>query len=88
MKTQSNKSKENSTTGRYLVDQELIWDSGAGFDVVSYKGHSDLLNGTMLNCKLKTGIKKGQVIPIDAKQLGVFSLKKWAEMRKRYDNVA
>lgn len=85
MKAYINETKIASLTNlNYQLGQELIWDSGAGFDVVTFKDHTDLLNGKMLSCCLKTGIMKGKVIPIEKHQLEEFSLNKWAEMRRKY----
>jgi len=85
MKTHKSNSNQNQELPTYKFGQELIWDSGAGFDVVTYKNKSNLFEGKMLECCMKTGIKKGRVIPIDSKELNVFTLKRWADMRKRYD---
>lgn len=84
MKTYDLQSKKTSTQNDYLKGQELIWDSGAGFDVVTYQGESTLFKGIMAFCQMKTGIKKGKVLPIGKDQLNVFSLKKWAELRVKY----
>lgn len=80
--------KNNQETKNFNSGQELIWDSGYGFDVVVYKNESNLFNNSMINCKMKTGIKKGNVIPVSKKQVNVFSLEKWAEMRRKYDKVS
>jgi hypothetical protein len=87
MKAYVNNSSKRQKEPLFRKDQELIWDSGAGFDVVSFKKTSKLFNGTWVECKLITGEKKGQVIPIEQEQLKEFSLKRWAEMRRRYDNA-
>jgi hypothetical protein len=79
--------KAGSTEPTYRKGQELIWDSGSGFDVVTYDGSMEMFEGKMISCKMKTGIRKGKVIPIDKKQLKVFSLPKWAEMRRKYDHA-
>ena len=86
MRTSNYKSAQKHT--HYQNGQELIWDSGAGFDVVVYQEGSTLFNGRMVACKMKTGIKRGSVIPIQVNQLSEFSLKKWAEMRTKYDKAA
>lgn len=85
MKAYVNQSRmAGSTKPAYEKGQELIWDSGSGFDVVTYDGSVELLDGKMTSCQMKTGIMKGKVIPIDKNQLNVFSLPKWAEMRRKY----
>ena len=85
MKTYVNETK---LAREYPQGQELIWDSGAGFDVVTYEGTTNLLNGKMAACKMKTGKFKGRVIPIEKQQLEQFSLKKWAEMRNKYPTAS
>jgi len=69
----------------FTQDQELIWDSGAGYDVATFKQKSSLFNGKWADCKMKTGESKGKVVPIDIKQLNEFTLERWSEMRRRYD---
>jgi len=87
MKAYINHAEVAEEKRRFENGQELIWDSGAGFDVVTYKGESKVLAGKMADCTLKTGELKGKIIPIDHTQLEEFSLPRWAEMRKRYNNV-
>ena len=84
MNTYNNKQNTNT----YNNGQELIWDSGYGFDVVVFKNESTLFSGSMIECKMKTGIKKGKVLPINKEQVNVFSLAKWAELRRKYDRVS
>jgi hypothetical protein len=88
MKAYHYQSKENENQNQFVNGQELIWDSGAGFDVVVYQEGNQLFNGRMVSCKMKTGIKKGHVLPISVDQLTPFSLKKWSEMRRKYDLAA
>lgn len=85
MKAYNYNPKENENHYPFENGQELIWDSGAGFDVVAYQEGRSLLNGRMVACKMKTGIKKGHVLPLRVEQLTAFSLKKWSEMRSKYD---
>ena len=88
MKAYKNNTSTNQNTLTYEKGQELIWDSGSGYDVVTFKSESTLFNGTWADCKLKTGECQGKVIPIDRNQLNEFSLNKWSEMRRRYDKVS
>lgn len=87
MKAYINNSPKQEKKSSFRSGQELIWDSGFGFDVVSFSQPSNLFDGNWVECKLKTGEQKGKVIPIDQNQLQEFSLKRWAEMRRRYDNA-
>ena len=85
MKIYTEENHQTNKSINYSTGQELIWDSGAGFDVVSFKNESKLFEGKWLDCQMKTGESKGRVIPIKRNQLAEFSLTKWSEMRKRYD---
>jgi hypothetical protein len=87
MKTYVNDSGKEKRNEELKNGQELIWDSGSGFDVVSFKNTSKLFNGDWADCQMKTGIAKGKIIPIDKRQLEEFSLTKWAALRKRYNNA-
>ena len=88
MKAQKCHNDQQDPKSRFANGQELIWDSGSGFDVVVYADESRVFKGKMANCKMKTGMKKGNVSPLNKEQLTVFSLSKWAEMRKKYDLVS
>jgi hypothetical protein len=85
MKLFKDETQKTKEAANYSIGQELIWDSGAGFDVVSFKNESRIFQEKWLDCQMKTGESRGKVIPIDEKQLEKFSLAKWSEMRKRYN---
>jgi len=72
MKAYKNTSDQNQNPTNFKQGQELIWDSGSGYDVVTFKTRSKLFNGSWSDCQLKTGESRGKVIPLDSTQLREF----------------